>query len=127
MTIPKYVQELMSRATWEYDHPDSEPGYTVRIRAECNRLVAWANRQPCGADTAYLLYCPRDTHYTNQIAIVTIYDPVMQQLERYMGEQNANTITNPCESCKEKELAKLGACNRGFGICAECLEYHKCR
>lgn len=98
MKIPKFVQELMSRATWEYDHPDGEPGYTVRIRkatpytraetlkAECERLVAWANRQPSGPETAYLLSCHTDTHYTSQSAIVTIFDPIMKYLEQYIKD-----------------------------------------
>ena len=99
MNIPKFAQELMSRASWEYDHPDSSPGYTVRIRkatpytrsetlqSECERLVKWANRQPSGSETAELLSCPQETHHRWQYAVVTIYDPIMKHLEQYIKER----------------------------------------
>lgn len=29
----------------------------------------------------------------------------------------------PCDTCKEKELSKTGACNHGWGICPVCLKY----
>ena len=101
MNIPKYVQELMSRAAFDrlYFNPKSEPGYTIKIRKatpytkidtlrdECLRLVAWANRQPCGPETAALLECPTATHYCNQAAYVTIYDPVMKALEQYIADK----------------------------------------
>ena len=98
MKIPKFVRELMSRASWEYDHPNSSPGYTVRIRkatpythagtlcTECERLVNWANRQPSGDETAFFDYCPDTTRHRWQYAIVTIYDPVMKYLEQYIKE-----------------------------------------
>ena len=100
MKIPVYVQELMGRAAFDrlYTNLKSEPGYTIKIkkatpytyastlRAECERLVAWANRQPCGPDTAAILECPADTHYCRQVAYVTIYDPIMQKLEPLIAD-----------------------------------------
>ena len=32
---------------------------------------------------------------------------------------------NPCENCKEKPLAAIGACNNGFGICKKCMDYQR--
>ena len=70
------------------------PGYTISIqkgteyqridtlRAEVERLCAWSNR--IVPDTAFLLSIPADTHYTKQSAVVTIFDPVMQKIERYI-------------------------------------------
>ena len=101
MTIPKYVQELMARSSFDvFHHPRRDPGYTIRIRKatpyttaatlrkECERLVVWANRQPSGPDTAILLDCPAETHHVWQCATVTIYDPVMKHLEQYIEKEN---------------------------------------
>lgn len=100
MKIPAYVQELMGRAAFDrlYLNPASEPGYTIKIKKatpythadtlfdECSRLVSWANRQPCGPETAALLEYPKATHYCNQVAYVTIYDPIMKALEPYIAD-----------------------------------------
>lgn len=106
MKIPKYVQELMSRAAFDrvFFNPKSVPGYTIKIRkatpyskvdtlkAECNRLVEWANRVcPTGFDdlpTALVLELPSKTHYCMQVAYVTIYDPLMKALEPYIADKN---------------------------------------
>ena len=29
----------------------------------------------------------------------------------------------PCEKCKDKDKAKWGACNAGFGVCAAYMDY----
>lgn len=98
--VPKFAQEMMSRARFDrlYTNPAAEPGYTIWIRkatpytyadtlrAECERLVAWARRNY--ADAA-ILECPRDTHHVNQAALVVITDPVMQRLEQFMPETQA--------------------------------------
>lgn len=99
MTIPKYVQELMSRSRYEYNlHRDNEnyaAGYTIKIRKhseyarietlekEVERLVSWANRV-AGIETAHILDVPAKTHHCNQVAVVTIFDPVMQEIEKYI-------------------------------------------
>ena len=88
----------MSRARFDlsYTNPNSDPGYTIWIRkatpytyastlrAECERLVAWARRNYADAE---ILECPKDTHYCNQAALVTITDPVMQKLEKFMPKK----------------------------------------
>lgn len=33
--------------------------------------------------------------------------------------------TSPCAKCSERERAALGACNNGFGICKEYLDYQR--
>ena len=94
LKVPKFAQEMMSRARFDlsYTNPNSDPGYTIWIRkatpytyastlrAECERLVAWARRNYADAE---ILECPKDTHYCNQAALVTITDPVMQKLEKF--------------------------------------------
>ena len=102
MTIPKYVQEILSRSKYEFDfntnHPDYSAGYTIRIRkatphtyavtfkAEIERLCKWVNRV-AGVETAHILYMPQKTHHCSQVAVVTIFDPVMQKIEQYIGKE----------------------------------------
>ena len=93
--IPKYVQEIMGRAQYEYSHPKSSAGYTLRIwkatpqtlaetfREELEWLVRWSNRWG-GEDTARIHKAPLKTHYHDQYAIVTIYNPVMMHIEKYI-------------------------------------------
>lgn len=97
--IPKYVQELMDRSKFEFDFfkgcENYAPGYTIKIRKrsayaqigtlrkEVERLVMWANRT-AGAEIAYILDMPTKTHHVNQVATVTIFDPVMQKIEQYI-------------------------------------------
>lgn len=99
MKVPKYVVELMERSHYEYDcctkSPNYGAGYTISIqkhseygmidtlKSEVERLCKWANRIG-GPETAYLLYIPNETHHVNQSAAVTIFDPVMQQIEKYI-------------------------------------------
>lgn len=99
MVIPKYIQEMMSRAAFDRVYLyGGDPGYTIKIRkastqtyartleAECNRLVAWANRSCPTPGTAVMLHCPTVTRYHKQAAFVTIYDPVMKALEPYIAD-----------------------------------------
>lgn len=97
--IPKYVQELMERSRYEYDffrsHENYAAGYTIKIRKhseyaqidtlqkEAERLCKWANKTG-GDGTAFVLYIPTKTHHVNQVATVTIFDPVMQKIERFI-------------------------------------------
>lgn len=99
MKIPKYVIELMSRAEYNYKYLVNDKnyaaGYTLRVfkatpytkvntlKAEVEKLVAWANKNG-GEGTAYILRLPNKTHYYDQSAIVTIFDPVMKQIEKYI-------------------------------------------
>lgn len=99
---PKYVQDLMSRSRYEFDfyggHENYGAGYTIKIRKaseyarvdtlrkEVERLVAWANRV-AGVEAAYVLDVPTETHYCKQVAVVTIFDPVMQKIEQYIPKQ----------------------------------------
>ena len=101
MIIPKYAQEMMERARYEYDRCTSNEnygvGYTVAIRkstpyakadtlrAEVERLCKWANRA-AGVEVAHILYVPEKTCYHEQSAVVTIFDPVMKHIEQFMPE-----------------------------------------
>ena len=104
MKVPKYVQDLMSRSQYEFsrntNHEMYAPGYTIRIkkasaytyaetfRAEIERLVKWANQVTGveGLEIAFILDVPSETHHCNQVAVVSIFDPVMQKIEQYIPQ-----------------------------------------
>lgn len=101
MKIPKYVQDLMERSRYEFDFYTSREnysaGYTIKIRKrsayqqidtfqrEITQLVKWANKA-AGIETAYILDMPTKNHYCNQVAVVTIFDPIMQKIEQYIPQ-----------------------------------------
>ena len=103
--VPKYVQEILSRSKYEFDfytkHEMYAPGYTIRIRkqtpytyadtfrAEVEHFVKWANRVTGVEDleNAFVLHVPTETHPCNQIAVVTIFDPVMQKIEKFIPQK----------------------------------------
>lgn len=98
MIIPKYVQSLMERAKFAVGYGD--PGYTIEItkethythastlESEVKRLENWVKRVMPKDDlevpTMVINRVPKKTHHCNQYAVVTIYDPVMQKLEKYI-------------------------------------------
>ena len=101
MKIPKYVIEMMQRSSYNYDYRihNSYPekyavGYTINIvkespyqyvstfKKEIDRLKKWVERQQGGE--MQILEMPSKTHYCKQIAIVSIFDPVMQHIEKYI-------------------------------------------
>ena len=104
MKIPKYVVDLMSRSRYNYTSSGDNysPGYTIDIakyshyettqtfRKEIERLVKRANRQGFAAPDldimiAYILSVPNKTkHKSMQYATVTIFDPVMKHIEKYI-------------------------------------------
>ena len=100
MVIPKYIKAMMGRARFTKGFGD--PGYTVEtakstpyttaetFKREVERLCAWAERQmprdEFSIPTAVINNIPHKTHYCRQVAVVTIYDPVMQHLEKLIRE-----------------------------------------
>ena len=97
MKIPRYVQSIMERSKFALGEGD--PGYTIIIRkktpytcvdtfqCEIERLVAWANRAaPHYEDVpnAIINRTPNKTSHQFQYATVTIYDPIMLQIEKYI-------------------------------------------
>ena len=102
MQIPKYVQELMERSSYEYvscrRDPNYAAGYTIRIekrtvqtqvktfKAEVEQLCKWANRV-ARTETAHILSMPAITRYNRQFAVVTIFDPVMKHIEQYIPQR----------------------------------------
>ena len=100
LKVPKFAQEMMSRARFDlsYTHPMADPGYTVWMptptpnttaetrRDEFGRVLAGARRNFAAAK---ILECPKDTRHCNQAALVVITDPVMQKLEKFMPEMQA--------------------------------------
>ena len=106
--VPKYVQELMKRAEYTYNPRNSEyvPGYTIRIykatdygyvrtlNSEVERLQKWVERQMPHDDldvpTCIINYIPEQTHYHPQWAVITIFDPVMKEIEQYIPERKGS-------------------------------------
>lgn len=99
MKIPKYIINLMKRSYYYYDfNIDDErcaAGYTVAIKKatpythlktfsdEINRLKKWVEKQDGGV--CHIIHFPGKTTYGTQIAIVTIFDPVMKLLEDFIS------------------------------------------
>jgi hypothetical protein len=109
MTVPKYVQELLSRSEWavktHWFPKECDPGYTIllhkrtafalahSLEREARSLKGWCDRQMKRLDPNYdpekhsvatIHSCPKTTHHHDQWAVVTIYDPVMKHLEPYI-------------------------------------------
>lgn len=100
MVIPKYVQELMNRARFVLG--SGEAGYTIRIykstpyskiptlKEEVERLQRWVERMmpddELGVPTMVINSIPTKIHYCDQYAVVTIFDPIMQKIEKYIKE-----------------------------------------
>lgn len=101
MKIPKYIMELMDRASFVLGA--YEPGYTIKIckysdyssvdtlKKEIERLQKFIFREAGypyddGIDTPPFVInkIPAKTCHTRQYAIVTIYDPYMKYLEKYI-------------------------------------------
>lgn len=101
MNIPKYVIDILERAKYSYG-ANSVPGYTIAIEkqtqykrastldSEARRLVKWANREYqklSKDDTAIAMIdsVPAETVYKyKQYATVTIFDPIMQHIEKHI-------------------------------------------
>lgn len=102
MEIPKYIQDIMERSKFVLSY--GEPGYTIVIRkatpctqvstfkVEIERLEKWVqqmmSKDDLGVPTMIINRIPKKTHYANQYAIVTIYDPIMKQLEKYIQKSD---------------------------------------
>lgn len=102
---PKYIQELMARASFDFSQNFCSPGYTIKIAKRSNyehaqtlkehieQLAKWVKKE-CrrlgmdreGADNTIVINrVPGITRYSQQFAFVTIYDPIMQNLEKYIS------------------------------------------
>lgn len=96
METPKYIINALSRSSYYFGF-NSCPGYTIKVckhspyaqvrslKAEVTRIVAWVNRQVGGH--AELVSCPTETRYAYQCAVITIFDPVMRHLEKYIKSE----------------------------------------
>lgn len=101
MEVPKYIKEMMKRSRFYYDFDSVDNpslcavGYTILIpkvsiyskvytlKEEVERLKNWVERQSGG--TCHIVSVPEKTKYDIQYAIVTILDPVMNHLQKYIG------------------------------------------
>ena len=93
MKAPQYVTAPLKKAQY-YFGKDGCPGYSIKIfkrtpyeyastlRNRCDAIITWCNKQVAGS--AALVSYPKDTHYTEQFAVITIYDPVMLHLEKHI-------------------------------------------
>lgn len=98
MIVPEYVKELMLRSHFVRGYGD--PGYTIKIEkrtenslastleAEIKRLEKWVNRmipdEESDIPVMIIHNVPKETTKTMQYAIVSIYDPVMTEIEKYI-------------------------------------------
>lgn len=94
--VPEYVKNLLCGAKFEFGqwkkNEDYAVGYTISIRKpsdyqtaitfkkQIERLQKWVNRQPGG--DCRILMVPKETHHCKQIAVITIFDPIMFRLEK---------------------------------------------
>lgn len=100
MKIPKYVIELMGRAKYNYTQSNSANyavGYTIDIakyshyetadtfNKEIDRLRKWVERQN-GGEMVIISRPIVTRHKSMQYATVTIFDPVMQHIEKYISQ-----------------------------------------
>lgn len=93
MKTPQYIINALANAEF-YFGKDGCVGYSIKIfknsrmeyaqtlQQRCKSIVSWCNRQMDGS--AEIVFCPQLTHYTDQFGIITIYDPMMLHLEKYI-------------------------------------------
>ena len=89
--FPKYICEILSRSKAS-DCPytievfkRTSYSYASSLKKDCEKLVAWANREVPHEDDcpiASIVSIPNKTHHHQQRAYVTIYDPVMFRIEK---------------------------------------------
>ena len=94
MKAPQYVITPLKKAKY-YFGKDCCAGYSIKIykrtryeyastlRSRCDKIITWCNKQV--ACSAEMVFCPSETRYDNQFAVITIYDPVMLYLEKYIN------------------------------------------
>ena len=110
MKIPKYVEKLLrERSEWaiqtHYFGKNDDPGYTIFIhkrsayslvgtlKREVERFCRWVESQmPSDYDhsqmpTAVIGFMPSKTRYMDQWARVTVYDPVMRNIEHLIPDK----------------------------------------
>jgi hypothetical protein len=100
MQIPKYIIELMERSKYNYsnrysNNPDYAVGYTIEIhkrtyysrvetlKEEIEKLEKFVIKNN---SELKILYMPTETHYNDQHATITIFDPIMKHLEQYIKQ-----------------------------------------
>ena len=98
MTIPKYVQNILSRSEFDTSVKNSyipDTGYILWVRKETpyttaatfrkelDRICAWANRV-C-PESGHVISCPGKTHHEYQFARIAICNPVMLNIEHLVG------------------------------------------
>lgn len=105
--VPKYIKDLMARASFQFSQSFAEPGYTIAIgkrtdytqiqtlKEEIEQLSKWVHKEcrrrgmdKAGADSTIIVHSiPHITLYCPQYAFVTIFDPIMQSLEPFIPKK----------------------------------------
>jgi hypothetical protein len=98
MNIPKYILGLLERSKYTYKDGYAKNeyyavGYTIEIhkrtyysrvetlKEEIEKLEKFVTKNN---SELKILYIPTETHYNDQYAVITIFDPIMKQLEQYI-------------------------------------------
>lgn len=93
MKTPQYIITPLKRAEF-YFGKDGVVGYSIKIHKHtiyeyadtllhrCGKIITWCNKQIPGS--AEMVFCPKETHYRDQFAVITIYDPLMLHLEQFI-------------------------------------------
>ena len=113
MKTPLYIQNLLSRCEWAVEAgrlpKGCDPGYTLLLHKrsayalaktlakEADALKGWAEREMLklcpyydnDADPiAVVNHCPGETRYRDQWAVITIWDPLMKHIEKFIPEKD---------------------------------------
>lgn len=93
METPNYIKSALRGAKY-YFGKDCVAGYSIKIykhsryeysqtlRSRCGKIITWCNKQVEGS--AEMVFCPSCTNYSDQFAVITIYDPLMMHLEQFI-------------------------------------------
>lgn len=107
MQVPKYIKDILSRSHFECGQPFCSPGYTLAVgkatkwkqaaslAQDIDSLCAWASREfarrgfPTDAikENVVIHDVPHETHHCQQWAFITIFDPLMMEIEDYIGKK----------------------------------------
>lgn len=93
METPNYIKSALRGAKYYFGkdcvagysieiHKRTRYEYTKTLRSRCDKIITWCNKQIPGSSE--MVSCPTMTHYTDQFAVITIYDPIMLRLEEFI-------------------------------------------
>lgn len=121
MKTPGYIKRLFARCEWAVETgrlpKGCDPGYTLllhkrtiyshteTLRKEAGLLVAWCRRrmalharyisQEEADKVAFIHEYPQQTRIGDQTAVITIWDPVMQKIQKHIPTREQTNPTKP--------------------------------